>query len=85
MCGPGGSDMRGEVGLDVEGRSARICTEGPNSPAAIADAGGPSGAGTLTTGRHLADRWWQLTGRRTGHGVAMASSDRRPRRTRARP
>jgi hypothetical protein len=22
--------MRGEVGLDVEGRSARICTEGPN-------------------------------------------------------
>jgi hypothetical protein len=74
MCGPGGSDMSGQVGLDAEGRPARICTEGPNFPAAIADAGGPSGAGKLTTGRHLGDRCLPLTGRRIGHRVAMASS-----------
>jgi hypothetical protein len=70
--------MRDDVALDLQARSACISIEAGTTNA-IADAGGASGTWTLTTGRRLWDRWWPLAGRKLGHRVAMASSDRRPR------
>ena len=42
MCGPGGSDVRGEVALDVQVRRACIGAEVRITIAAISDAAGPA-------------------------------------------
>jgi len=70
MGGAGVSDLRGEVALEVHGRSA--CSRGEVRPttAAIAMRAGRPRTGTLTTEPHLWDRWWPLAGRKLDHRLA---------------
>ena len=78
MCGPGGSDIRGDPAEDVQARSSCICAEIRITLAAVADEGGPvrrkvvDGEAT-TAGQVVAARWPTL-----GHRLAGASSGRRP-------